>query len=217
MQQPLPEAFRTALLQRPNCSLSCMVDGQSLLCCTLAPVPQMQSFFFPRVRTPCGHGAQVMVEGREEQSDGGEKNKDHKHNPKQTTKSPQAESPHHAVFPLCWVKQVRRKRVSRNGPEFTNEKHIGRSSKGSHFTTTSDQRPHPSAAKSWSRCRSGASQCSNVDCPCDHWHLSTALSIAWTKRVSSLFRDTGLWRCAVYFLLMLMSGTSYGRVNCDVS
>ena len=27
--------------------------------------------FFPRVRTPCGHGAQVIVEGREEQSDGG--------------------------------------------------------------------------------------------------------------------------------------------------
>ena len=33
--------------------------------------------FFPRVRRPCGHGAQVIVEGREEQSDGGEKNKDH--------------------------------------------------------------------------------------------------------------------------------------------
>ena len=24
------------------------------------------SIFFPRVRTPCGHGAQVIVEGREE-------------------------------------------------------------------------------------------------------------------------------------------------------
>ena len=35
-----------------------------------------RSVFFPRVRTPCGHGAQVIVEGREEQSDGGEKNKD---------------------------------------------------------------------------------------------------------------------------------------------
>ena len=31
--------------------------------------------FFPRVRMPCGHGAQVIVEGREEQSDGGERNK----------------------------------------------------------------------------------------------------------------------------------------------
>ena len=34
-------------------------------------------FFFPRVRTPCGHGAQVIVEGREEQSDGGEKTGQH--------------------------------------------------------------------------------------------------------------------------------------------
>ena len=55
-------------------------------------------FFFPRVRTPCGHGAQVIVEGREEQSDGGEKNKDTQHNPNQTqpkpkTQSPQAKSP----------------------------------------------------------------------------------------------------------------------------
>ena len=26
--------------------------------------------FFPRERTPCGHGAQVIVKGREEQTDG---------------------------------------------------------------------------------------------------------------------------------------------------
>ena len=47
---------------------------------------------FPRVRTPCGHGAQVIVEGREEQTDGGERNKDPKTNPNQTP-SPQAETP----------------------------------------------------------------------------------------------------------------------------
>ena len=46
---------------------------------------RLQSFF-PRVRTRCGHGAQVIVERREKQSDGGEKNKDHKYNPKTTTK-----------------------------------------------------------------------------------------------------------------------------------
>ena len=57
--------------------------------------------FFPRVRTPCGHGAQVIVEGREKQSDGGEKNKDHKSNPKTTTKGPQAESP-----PSCSLSSV---------------------------------------------------------------------------------------------------------------
>ena len=33
-----------------------------------------------------------IVEGREEESDGGEKNKDTQHNPNQTTQSPQAES-----------------------------------------------------------------------------------------------------------------------------
>ena len=48
--------------------------------------------FFPRVRTPCGHGAQVIIEGREKQSDGGENNKDHNHNPKTQPKA-QAESP----------------------------------------------------------------------------------------------------------------------------
>jgi len=59
------------------------------------------AFFFPRVRTPCGHGAQVIVEGRESQSDGGENNKDHNHNPKTTTKGPQAESP-----PSCSLSSV---------------------------------------------------------------------------------------------------------------
>ena len=42
--------------------------------------------FFPRVRTPCGHGAQVIVEGREEQTDGGERNEGPKTNPNQTPK-----------------------------------------------------------------------------------------------------------------------------------
>ena len=36
----------------------------------------LSHFFFPRVRTPCGHGAQIIIEGREIQSDGGEKDKD---------------------------------------------------------------------------------------------------------------------------------------------
>ena len=62
------------------------------------------AFFFPRVRTPCGHGAQVIVEGREEQSDGGEKNKETQHHPKPTnttTKGPQAVSP-----PSCSLSSV---------------------------------------------------------------------------------------------------------------
>ena len=57
--------------------------------------------FFPRVRTPCGHGAQVIVEGREEQSDGGENNKETQHNPNQTTHGPQAKSP-----PSCSLSSV---------------------------------------------------------------------------------------------------------------
>ena len=44
-----------------------------------------------------------------------------------------------------------------------------KASKGPHFTKMSDQRPHSSAAKSWSRCRSGVSQCSNVDCIPGKW------------------------------------------------
>ena len=52
------------------------------------------SFFFPRVRTPCGHGAQVIIEGREIQSDGGEKDKDNPTTkPNKTNHSPQAETP----------------------------------------------------------------------------------------------------------------------------
>ena len=48
-----------------------------------------------------------------------------------------------------------------------------KASKGPHFTFMSDQRPHPSAAKSWSRCNSplkyGVSQCFNVDCIPGKW------------------------------------------------
>ena len=96
-QQPLPEAFRTALLQRPQPQIvvrPCMVDGHSI-------------FFFPRVRTPCGHGAQVIIEGKEKQSDGGEKDKDNTttNQTNQTTAnhSPQAESP-----PSCSLSSVLR-------------------------------------------------------------------------------------------------------------
>ena len=58
-------------------------------------------FFFPRVRTPCGHGAQVIVEGREEQSDGGEKNKDTQTNQNKQTTARRPSLHHLVVFPLC--------------------------------------------------------------------------------------------------------------------
>ena len=57
--------------------------------------------FFPRVRTPCGHGAQVIIEGREIQSDGGEKDKDTpKTNQTQPTAAHRPRLHHQVVFPL---------------------------------------------------------------------------------------------------------------------
>ena len=67
-------------------------QGQKQDCTRVAACTEAL-LFFSRVRTPCGHGAQVIVEGREEQSDGGKKNKDPQTNPKPNTTSPQAESP----------------------------------------------------------------------------------------------------------------------------
>ena len=67
--------FETAVLEQlPT------IGGTSAFGCKLTFVGQDSSVqfgvghpmnFFPRVRTPCGHGAQVIVEGRESQSDGG--------------------------------------------------------------------------------------------------------------------------------------------------
>ena len=73
--------------------------------------------------------------------------------------------------------------MSRRGPELTKESISAqvcaqaKSQKGFKGTSLhnimSDQQPHPSAAKSWSRCRStlqyGVSQCFNVDCIPGKW------------------------------------------------
>ena len=60
------------------------------------------TLFFPRVRTPCGHGAQVIIEGREKPSDGGEKGQRQPNKQKATANhSPQAESP-----PSCSLSSV---------------------------------------------------------------------------------------------------------------
>ena len=56
--------------------------------------------FFPRVRTPCGHGAQVIVEGREEKTDGGERNEDPKNQPKNQTPRPAGRLHHLVIFPI---------------------------------------------------------------------------------------------------------------------
>jgi len=49
-------------------------------------------FFFPRVRTPCGHGAQVIVEGRKKRQMVEKGTKTPKNNPKTKHPSPQADS-----------------------------------------------------------------------------------------------------------------------------
>ena len=50
------------------------------------------SLFFPRVQTPCGHGAQVIVEGREERQMVENGTKTPKNQPKTKHPSPQADS-----------------------------------------------------------------------------------------------------------------------------
>ena len=77
--------------------------------------------FFPRVRTPCGHGAQVIVEGREEQTDGGERNEGPKTNPKPNTQARRPKLHHLVVFPLHKVKHVKLRLVAISGPEFAKE------------------------------------------------------------------------------------------------
>ena len=59
-------------------------------------------FFSTSTDAVRGHGAQVIIEGREIQSDGGEKNKDNPTTKKQPPTTAQRRSLHHpVVFPLC--------------------------------------------------------------------------------------------------------------------
>ena len=81
----------------------------------------LQYQFFPRVRTPCGHGAQVIVEGREEKTDGGERTEDPKKQPKNQTPKPAGRLHHLVVFPIHSVKRVKLSLVTTSGPEFAKE------------------------------------------------------------------------------------------------
>ena len=91
-----------------------------------------------RVRTPCGHGAQVIIEGKNSLMV--EKITRTTNTTQTTTKGPRRSHHHHVVFPLCLVKQVRRKRVSRRRGLNSRTKSISAQSrkkalKGPHFTT----------------------------------------------------------------------------------
>ena len=77
--------------------------------------------FFPQVRTPCGHDAQVIVEGRKE-TIRWRKEQGQPKQPQTTQSTTHRPSLHHlVVFPLCKVKQVKRKLMAGKGPKFTNE------------------------------------------------------------------------------------------------
>ena len=100
------------------------------------------------------------------------------------------------------MKQVKRKLLTINGPEFSNEEHGSaglcsskiskKSSNGLHLSITSDQRPLHGVAKTWSRCRSRALLCSNAGCihvKVDQWLLCF---MQWKKNLScSTTHSTG--------------------------
>ena len=85
-----------------GCELSfvCRNSQQKLVDPIWHTLRDCNCFFFPRVRTPCGHGAQVIVEGREEKTDGGERNEDPKKQPKNQTPKPAGRLHHLVVFPI---------------------------------------------------------------------------------------------------------------------
>ena len=67
------------------------------------------NFFFPRVRMLCGHGAQVIIEGKEIQSDGGEKDTDNPTTNQNKQPKPTGRDSTIKQYFLCTrVKQVRK-------------------------------------------------------------------------------------------------------------
>ena len=77
--------------------------------------------FFPRARTPCGHGAQVIIEGREERQMVENGTKTPKNQPKNQTPKPAGRLHYLVVFPIHNVKRVKLRLVTTSGPEFAKE------------------------------------------------------------------------------------------------
>ena len=91
----------TVLRQHPSAE-GCSVNEVSHL--AIRPLFVSESFFFPRIRTPCGHGAQVIVEGREDSlmvEKETEKPNTTPNKQTNTAQGPQAESP-----PSCSLSSV---------------------------------------------------------------------------------------------------------------
>ena len=66
LPSPCPHSLSSLLPPSSLSQVSCLEFAAS--CVLMVAV-----VFFPRVRTACGHGAQVIIEGKEKQSDSGEK------------------------------------------------------------------------------------------------------------------------------------------------
>ena len=79
------------------------------------------SIFFPRVRTPCGHGAQVIIEGREERQMVEKGTKTPKNQPKNQPPKPAGRLHYLEVFPIHKVKRVKLRLATTSGPEFAKE------------------------------------------------------------------------------------------------
>ena len=61
-----------------------------------------QKLFFPRVRTPCGHGAQVIVEERKNSLMVEKRTRTTNATQKLQQKAHRPSLHHHVVFPLCY-------------------------------------------------------------------------------------------------------------------
>ena len=108
------------------------------------------------------------------------------------------------------MKQVKRKLLTIDGPEFSNEEHGSeglcsskvskKSSNGLHISITSDQRPLHGVAKTWSRCRSRALICSNagyIHIKVDQWLLCRScrgkyLSCSTTHSTGCTYKSRGI-------------------------
>ena len=85
------------------------------------PTVDLPAFFFPRVRTPCGHGAQVIIEGREERQMVEKGTKTPKNQPKNQPPKPAGRLHYLEVFPIHKVKRVKLRLATTSGPEFAKE------------------------------------------------------------------------------------------------
>ena len=96
---------------------------------------------------------------------------------------------------------MKRKLLTINGPEFSNEEHGSaglcsskiskKSSNGLHLSITSDQRPLHGVAKTWSRCRPRALLCSNAVVSMSKWISGCYASCSGKNLSCSTTHSTG--------------------------